>query len=417
MKEKYLVINAGSSSLKFSLYTMPEAKEIVNGLVERIGNEDSCYTLKYDGKKQEKNKVIMNHTEAVKTMLEELLANNFISDINEIKGVGHRVLHGAEIYKESTLINEETLRNLEGLVKFGPLHLPGAIAGIKSMMQYLDVPQVAVFDTSFHNTIPEENYRYAVPEEFYTQDGVRKYGFHGTSYRYITKEMQKRYEKEDVNLIICHVGSGASMCCVKDGKSYDTTMGLTPLAGLIMGTRSGDIDPSIIEYICKERNLTVSEVTNILNKKSGLLGIAGKNDNRDLESARKNGDKKATLALEMLKNSIEKYIGQYYIELKGKVDAIVFTAGIGENAISLRESIINDISVPLNIKLNKEMNDNISRRSAYQGGKISTPDSSIEVLVLPTNEEYMILKDTYEISKKIEEKIQEETNKKVLKLN
>ena len=391
--------------MKFSLYDMPETKEIVNGYIEKIGNQDSFYTLKYNGQKAEKNKIIMNHTEAVQTMLEELLENQFINDVSDIKGIGHRVLHGGEFYAESVIIDEEVLNNIKALTKLGPLHHPGEIAGIESMQNVMpNVPQVAVFDTAFHQTMPKENYLYAVPYSWYEENGVRKYGFHGTSHKYITETMKQYFNKEDVNLIICHIGSGASMCCVKDGKCYNTTMGLTPLDGLVMGTRSGNIDSSIIEYICKERNLSVEEVTKILNKQSGLLGIAGKNDFRDLENLANNANEKAKLAIKMLRNSIIKFIAQYYIELNGNVDAIVFTAGIGENAITLRSDIVNSISNAMNIKLDKDANDNIARFKEQQSGVISTPDSKIKVMVVPTNEEYMILKDTFDLSQKVKTK-------------
>ena len=413
MSEKFLIINAGSSSLKFSLYNMPETKEIVNGYIEKIGNQDSFYTLKYNGQKAEKSKVIMNHTEAVQTMLEELLENQFISDVNDIKGIGHRVLHGGEFYAESVIIDEEVLNNIKALTKLGPLHHPGEIAGIESMQNVMpNVPQVAVFDTAFHQTMPKENYLYAVPYSWYEENGVRKYGFHGTSHKYITETMKQYFNKEDVNLIICHIGSGASMCCVKDGKCYNTTMGLTPLAGLVKGTRRGTIDSTILAYICKERNLSVEEVTNILNKQSGLLGIAGKNDFRDLENLANNGDEKAKLAIKMLRNSIIKFIAQYYIELNGNVDAIVFTAGIGENAMTLRSDIVNSISNAMNIKLDKDANDNIARFKEQQSGVISTPDSKIKVMVVPTNEEYMILKDTFDLSQQVKLKGHSKTLKK-----
>lgn len=401
MDKKILIINAGSSSLKFSLYDMPEANEIVNGYVEKIGNQDSFYTLKFNGNNVKKEKVIMNHTEAVQIMIQELLENNFINDISDIKGIGHRVLHGGEFYSESVEIDDDVLNNIKALTKLGPLHHPGEIAGIESMKNVMpDVPQVAVFDTAFHQTMPKENYMYAVPYNWYEENGVRKYGFHGTSHKYITETMKDYFNKDDVNLVICHIGSGASISCVKDGKCYDTTMGLTPLDGLIMGTRSGNIDSSIIEYICKERNLSVEEVTNMLNKNSGLIGISGKNDFRDLENLANNGDEKAKLALKMFKNSIIKFIAQYYFELEGNIDALVFTAGIGENAINLRKDIVNSISEPMNIKLNSESNDNIARFKEQQSGVISTEDSKFKVMVVPTNEEYMILKDTYDVINK-----------------
>ena len=400
MKEKYLVINAGSSSLKFSLYEMSESTEIVNGYVEKIGKDDSFYTLKFSGQKVEKSANIRNHTDAVNYMLKELLDNHFIENVEDIMGIGHRVLHGGELYSRSVLIDDEVLNNIKALTKLGPLHHPGEIAGIESMREVLpSVPQIAVFDTAFHQTMPIENYLYAVPYSWYEENGVRKYGFHGTSHKYITETMKKHFGKEDVNLIICHIGSGASISCIKNGQCYDTTMGLTPLDGLVMGTRSGTIDSSIIEYIAKERNLTIEEITSILNKQSGLLGIAGKNDFRDLDDQASKGDVKSKLAIKMLRNSIIKFIAQYYFELNGKVDGLVFTAGIGENAISLRENIVSAISNAMNIKLNKEANNDIARFKECQSGVISTDDSSFEVLVVPTNEEYMILKDTLDICK------------------
>lgn len=400
MQEKYLVINAGSSSLKFSLYEMPEANEIVNGYVEKIGKEDSFYTLKYGSEKLRKEALINNHTDAVEMMVKELLDNNFITSIDEIKGIGHRVLHGGEFYSDSVVIDADVLNNIKSLTKLGPLHHPGEIAGIESMMQVLpDVPQVAVFDTAFHQTMPKENYLYAVPYNWYEENGVRKYGFHGTSHKYITGEMKKHFNKENVNLIICHIGSGASISCIKDGACYDTTMGLTPLDGLIMGTRSGAIDPSIIEYICQERNLTVQEVTKILNNQSGLLGLSGKNDFRDLTDLANDGNAQAKVTIKMLENSIIKYIAQYYFELNGNIDALVFTAGIGENAMVLRQDIVSAISNAMSIKLDEQANNSIAKFKDKQSGVISTPDSKFEVLVVPTNEEYMILKDTLELSK------------------
>lgn len=399
MKEKFLIINAGSSSLKFSLYDMPETKEIVNGYIEKIGSQDSFYTLKYNQQKKEKNKVIMNHTEAVQTMLEELLGNQFINDITEIKGIGHRVVHGGEIYNKSVIITDDVIDNIKELTKFAKLHHPGNLAGIEALKEVLpDVPMVAVFDTAFHQTMPKENFMYAVPYSWYEENGVRKYGFHGTSHKYITETMQTYFDKKDVNLIVCHIGSGASVSCIKDGKCHNTTMGLTPLDGLVMGTRSGTIDSSIIEYICKERNLSVEQVTSLLNKESGLLGIAGKNDFRDVENLADSGDEQAKLAMNLLKNSITKFIAQYYVELNGEVDAVVFTAGIGENAIALRADIVNSISNAMNIQLDKDANDNIARFKENQSGIISTPDSKFKVMVIPTDEEYMILKDTFELS-------------------
>ncbi len=400
MEGKYLVINGGSSSLKFSLYSMPEEKELINGYIEKIGAKDCFWTLKINGEKITHAKELKNHTEAVEIMMKELIDNNIISSVDEIKGVGHRVLHGGEFYSDSVLIDDEVLNNIIDLTKLGPLHHPGEIAGIKAMRESLpEVPQVAVFDTAYHQTMPEENYKYAVPEEWYEKYSVRKYGFHGTSHKYIAETMIEKLNKKDANLIICHIGSGASISAVKDGKCYNTTMGLTPLDGLIMGTRSGSIDPSIIEYVVKSTGKTVEEVTQDLNKKSGLLAICGKNDLRDIEDLIAAGDKKAKLAIDMFANSIIKYIADYYFELEGDVDAIVFTAGVGENDIDLRKQIVDKISRPLNIKLDEERNDSIARFRSEREGIITTDDSKIPVYVVPTNEEIMILRDAYRLSK------------------
>lgn len=406
MNDKYLVVNAGSSSLKFSLYenATSNPKEIVNGYVERIGSEDSLYTLKYQQKKVKKDAVIMNHTDAVEVMIQELLEHHFIEDVNEIKGVGHRVLHGAELYQDSVVIDDKVLRDIKNFTKLGPLHHPGEIAGIENMQEYIpEAIQVAVFDTSFHQSIPRENYLYAVPYEWYTKYGVRKYGFHGTSHKYITETMQTHYGKSDVNLIICHIGSGASISCIKDGVCYDTTMGLTPLDGLIMGTRSGSIDPSIIEYMCHEKHMTVEEMTLILNEQSGLIGLSGKNDFRDIEALANASDEQAKLTIRMLRNSIIRYIAQYYFELDGNVDAIIFTAGMGENAISLRADIINKIAPVLNVELDVVANENIASFKEYQFGQITTANSAIDIMVVPTNEEYMILRDTVSLCQKLKE--------------
>lgn len=400
MEGKYLVINGGSSSLKFSLYSMPEEKELINGYIEKIGAKDCFWTLKINGEKITHAKELKNHTEAVEIMMKELIDNNIISSVDEIKGVGHRVLHGGEFYSDSVLIDDEVLNNIVDLTKLGPLHHPGEIAGIKAMRESLPkVPEVAVFDTAYHQTMPEENYKYAVPEEWYEKYSVRKYGFHGTSHKYIAETMIEKLNKKDANLIICHIGSGASISAVKDGKCYNTTMGLTPLDGLIMGTRSGSIDPSIIEYVVKSTGKTVEEVTQDLNKKSGLLAICGKNDLRDIEDLIAAGDKKAKLAIDMFANSIIKYIADYYFELEGDVDAIVFTAGVGENDIDLRKQIVDKISKPLNIKLDEKRNDSIARFRSEREGIITTDDSKIPVYVVPTNEEIMILRDTYRLSK------------------
>ncbi len=397
---KFLCVNAGSSSLKFQLFEMPEEKVIISGYIEKIGLEDSFWNTKVNGEKIKGAKFLKNHDEAVEVLLNELIEHKAVESLDEIKGVGHRVLHGGEKYSDSVLITDEVIESIKELTKLGPLHHPGNLAGIEALKAVLpEVPMVAVYDTAFHQTMPEKNYMYPVPYEWYVKYGVRKYGFHGSSHKYITTVMKEKLGKEDVNLIICHIGSGASIAAVKDGKGFDTTMGLTPLDGLMMGTRSGAIDPSILEYVCKESEMTVAEVTNALNKKSGLAGISGLSDCRDVETAAANGDEKAQLALTMYHERVAKYIADYFIELDGKVDAIVFTAGVGENGWEAREAILNKVA-PLGIIVDKEKNANIAGFKEIHEGVITAEDSKIEAWVVPTNEELMIIKDTYAIVNK-----------------
>ena len=400
MNSKYLVINGGSSSLKFSLYEMPNKEEIISGIVEKIGLEDSFYSLKFNGEKVEKAKHINNHTDAIKTVLGELLNYKFINDLDEIKGVGHRILHGGEYFSDSVVVDDDVIEKIESLTELGPLHIPGEVACIKSMKEVLpEVKQVAVFDTAFHQTNPDYNYRYAIPNEFYEKYGVRKYGFHGTSYKYITNYMKKYYNKDSVNLIICHVGSGASIAAIKDGKSLATSMELTPNAGLMMGTRCGNIDASVIPYLMKQTGKSADELNDIFNKQSGLLGVSGVSDFRDLLSLIEKGDKNAILAYNMYKERIIEYISMYYGKLRGKVDAIIFTAGVLENNPTLRGDIVNDISTSMHVSLNKEVNNNIGRNKKYSQGKISNINSYIDVFVIPTDEESIILDDTYSLEK------------------
>lgn len=395
--EKYLVINGGSSSLKFALYSMPEEKELINGYIEKIGAPDCFWTLKINGEKIKHESPLKNHLEAVETMMKELIDNKIIESTAEIKGVGHRIGHGGEYYPSSVLIDDEVIKHIEELTKLVPLHHPGQLAGIRAMEQELaNVPQVAVFDTSFHQTLPKENYIYAVPYEWYEKYGVRRYGFHGSSHQYITQEMQKRLGKKDVNLIICHIGSGASVAAIKDGKSVNTSLGMSAIEGLIMGTRCGSIDVSIPEYVAKESGRSIDDIMQDLSKKSGLLGICGKNDFRDVEELAIQGEEKAKLALEMVENSVVKYIAQYYFELNADVDAVIFTAGAGENDIDLRAGIMRKIEKPMNITFDAEANNNIAKFRSEREGIITTKDSSIPVYVIPTDEELMIIRDTYE---------------------
>ena len=396
---KILSVNAGSSSLKYQLFEMPEEKVLISGYFEKIGLEDSFWTTKVNGEKIKGAKFLKNHKDAVEVLLDELIDNNVVESLDEIKAVGHRVLHGGEKYSDSVLITDEVIEDIKSLTKLGPLHHPGNLAGIESLKEVLpNVPMVAVYDTAFHQTMPKENFMYPVPYEWYLNYGVRKYGFHGTSHKYITETMKEKLGKKDVNLIICHIGSGASISAVKDGKCFDTTMGITPLDGLMMGTRSGSIDPSILEYVCKESGKSISDITNELNKKSGLLGISGFSDSRDVENAAKTGDERAVLALNMYNNRVAKYIADYYIELEGKVDAIIFTAGVGENGSEARSEIIKKLN-PIGIKLDEEINSQIASFKDIHEGVISSKDSKVPVWVVPTNEELMIIKDTYKFVK------------------
>lgn len=396
---KILCVNAGSSSLKFQLVEMPEEKLIISGYIEKIGLKDSFWTTKVNGEKIKGERYLKNHKEAAEVLIEELLKHKAVESLDEIKGVGHRVLHGGEKYSDSVIITDEVIQDIKDLTKLGPLHHPGNLAGIEAMQKVLPgVPMVAVYDTAFHQTMPKVNYMYPVPMEWYTKYGVRKYGFHGTSHKYITLKMKEKLGKDDVNLIICHIGSGASISAIKDGKCYDTSMGITPLDGLMMGTRSGAIDPSILEYVSKESGESLEDLTNDLNKKSGLLGISGYSDSRDVEAARAAGDKNATLALDMYNDRIAKYIAEYYIKLDGEVDALVFTAGVGENGIEARKEIIRRLNA-LGIKVDEEKNSKIASYKNENEGIISSDDSSVPVYVLPTNEEIMIIKDTYNLVK------------------
>ena len=397
---KFLCVNAGSSSLKFQLFDMPKEEVIISGYIEKIGLEDSFWTTKVNGEKIKGAKYLKDHNDAVDVLINELLENKAVKSLDEIKGIGHRVLHGGEKYSDSVLINDEVIQDIRDLTKLGPLHHPGNLAGIEALRKVLpNVPMVAVYDTAFHQTMPKENFLYPVPYEWYMKYGVRKYGFHGTSHKYITTVMKEKLGKEDVNLIICHIGSGASISAIKDGKCYDTTMGITPLDGLMMGTRSGAIDPSILEYVCKESGESISDITNTLNKKSGLLGVCGFSDCRDVEAAALGGDERAILALNMYNDRIAKYIADYYIELEGVVDAIVFTAGVGENGILARESVLKRLA-PLGVKMDAKENEQIASFKDKHEGIISTKNSSIPVWVVPTNEELMIIKDTYKLIRK-----------------
>lgn len=397
---KILTVNAGSSSLKFNMIELPEQVELISGNFEKIGLDDGIYSIKINGEKTKKEAVMKDHKVAIELLIKELFDNNIITSLDEIDGIGHRLVHGGDKYASSVLIDDDVINTVSELSSLAPLHNPANILGVKAFREALpNTPMVGVFDTAFHQTMNEEQYLYSVPLSWYKDYKIRKYGFHGTSHKYITRVMKERLGKESVNLISCHIGSGASICAIKDSKSFDTTMGFTPNAGLIMGTRSGDIDYSVIPYYMEQTGATLNEVDTILNKKSGLLGLSGKySDHRDIESAMKKGEHDAILANNMYINRIVEYIAKYYVLLEGKVDALVFTAGLGENAREFREAIIEKLSC-LGIKIDSEKNNKIAGYLDESEGLISSEDSNVAVYVIPTNEELMIALDTYDLIK------------------
>jgi len=392
---KILTVNAGSSSLKFSLFELPEKKELINGYFERIGLGGSFYTLKVNGDKIKREIELKNHLEAIEVVKKELVDLNVIKSLDEIDGVGHRLVHGGSYYSKSEIITDELLENVEKCNDLAPLHNPANIVGVKAFQEALtNVPNVAVFDTAFHQTMEPVQYIYPTPYEWYEKHGIRKYGFHGTSHRFIDKSISEHLKRDDVKLVSCHIGSGGSLCAIDSHDSIDTTMGFTPLPGIMMGTRSGDIDPSIIPYIMKKENKSIDEVMNDLNKKSGYEGISTVGaDNRDVLKAIEEGNERAKLSFDIYNQRVANYIAQYN-NLLGGADALVFTAGLGERSKETRKEIC-DRLVGIGIKLDEEANDNCFATF----GLISTEDSKVPVYVIPTDEELMIALDTYELIK------------------
>ena len=385
---KTISINAGSSSLKWQLYQMPEEKVLAKGLLERIGLKDSISTVKFDGRSEKQVLDIENHTQAVKILLDDLKRFNIIESYDEITGVGHRVVAGGEYFKDSALVDEEVIQKVEELSLLAPLHNPANAAGIRAFREILpDITSVVVFDTSFHTTMPEKAYRYPIPTKYYTENKVRKYGAHGTSHEYVAKEAAKVLGRpiEELKLITCHIGNGASITAVDKGVSVDTSMGFTPLGGVMMGTRTGDIDPAIIPYLMQYTDdfNTPEDISRVLNRESGLLGVSEKSsDMRDIHEAMRAGDAKAQLANDIFVDRIQKYIGQYLAVLNG-ADAIIFTAGIGENSVTIRRLVVEGISW-FGCDVDPEKN----VRGAE--GLISSPDAKVKVLVIPTDEELVI---------------------------
>ena len=391
---KILSVNAGSSSLKFTLIELPEQNTIASGVFEKIGMEGSFYTIKYNGEKIEKEAELTDHSKAVDILINELIDLKIINSLEEIEGVGHRMVHGGSEFSESVILNDEVLDRISKYNELAPLHNPANIMGVRAFMKCLpNVTNVGVFDTAFHQTMAEKEYLYPVPYEWYEKYAIRKYGFHGTSHRYINLKISEYLKRDDLKVISCHIGNGGSITAINAGKVIDTTMGFTPLAGIMMGTRSGDIDPSIIPFIMKKENIDVDEAINILNKKSGLLGVSGiSSDSRDIEDAIAKGDERAILTQDIYTQKIANFIAMYNNLLNG-ADVICLTAGVGENSKTIRKQIIDKIA-SLGVKIDDERND---FRGEFR--LISTDDSKIPVYVVPTNEELMIALDVMNLSK------------------
>ena len=388
---KILAINAGSSSLKFQLLAMPEEVVLTVGLVERIGLEDGIFNIEFGDEEIKKTLDIPNHTKAVELLMDALLENKIVDSFDDIAGVGHRVVHGGEKFAKSAVVTPEVLTEIENLSDLAPLHNPANITGIKAFAEKLpNAVSVAVFDTAFHQTMPESSYLYPVNRELYHEYGIRKYGFHGTSHQFVSERAIDLLglPVEETKIITVHIGNGGSLAAVKGGKSIDTSMGFTPLAGIMMGTRSGDVDPAVVPYIMEKVGVDVNQAMDILNKKSGLAGVSGlSSDMRDIDSAIEAGNPLAKTAFDLFIKRITDYIGSYLITLGG-ADAIVFTAGIGENATPVRKAILERLAF-LGIEINEEANGTRGKEIL-----ISTDNSKIKAFVIPTNEEIMIARDT-----------------------
>lgn len=395
---KILVLNCGSSSLKYQLLDMSTESVIAKGNFERIGEKESFLIHKMNGQKYVYNEVAMNHEEALNLIMKELQNpdHRAIENLSEINAIGHRVVAGGEIFDKSVIIDEKTLKGIEDCSKLAPLHNPAAILGIKACQKAMPgAPMVAAFDTAFHQTMPKENYLYPIPYEYYEKYGIRKYGAHGTSHKYVTQRVEKLMNKDikDLKIVTCHLGQGASLCAVQGGKSVDTSMGLTPLGGITMVTRSGDLDPSVVTAIMKKENLTADEVESILNKKSGLTAVSKLvPDFREIENASNEGNEDAIIAINKFVSTIAQYIARYAAVMEG-IDAVVFTGGIGENQFRIRSKICKKLKF-MGLDLDEEKNNEFRSE-----GKISKEDSKVEIWVVPTDEELMIAQDTLDLIK------------------
>jgi len=392
MQQKVIAINAGSSSLKFQLFSMPDETSLCQGLVERIGLEDAIFTIKFNGNKASKTIRIADHQQAVDMLLTSLIEFRIVSDLKEIQGVGHRVAHGGEYFPDSAIISDDTVEKITRLSDLAPLHNPVNLTGIHAFRQALpDAKAVAVFDTSFHQSMKPQDYIYPIPYEYYEKYSVRRYGFHGTSHKYVANHYAQMINKPiaELNIITCHLGNGSSICAIEGGKSVHTSMGFTPLAGVMMGTRCGDIDPSILPFLAQKESMTMTELNEMMNSQSGFLGVSGlSHDCRDIQQASAT-DKKAKLALDIFIERVRAYIGQYLVKL-GRVDAIVFTGGIGENSADIREKICCSLE-SLGICIDLEKN-------RVKSMLFSTQESSISLAVIETNEELMIAKDVMRVT-------------------
>ena len=394
---KILVINSGSSSLKYQLFNMEDETVLAKGVIQRIGIDNSYLEYEYDTNQELTiEKEINDHKSAIKLLMDTILDENHgvINDINEIEAVGHRIVHGGEEFASSIIISEEEISKIENVSELAPLHNPANLMGVKVFKELMpDKPQVGVFDTAFHQTMPKKSYIYALAYSYYQDYAVRRYGFHGTSHSYVARRAAEILNEDlsELKLISCHLGNGGSLTAVKNGKSIDTSMGMTPLEGLVMGSRCGDIDPAIVPFISEKENLNINQIDDILNKESGLLGVSGvSSDFRDVEEAAANGNAQAEIAVELFNYRVKKYIGAYSAALSG-VDVIVFTAGIGENSISARKEILDGLEY-LGVEIDENKNN-----CRGQEQIISKPSSKVKVLVIPTNEELVIAKDTVEL--------------------
>ena len=390
---KILTINAGSSSMKFSIIELPEEKELINGYFQRIGLSGSFYDVKINGDKLHRDIDLKDHLVALECIKKEIVELGVVKSLEEIDGIGHRLVHGGETYKESVMIDDDVMKTCNKYKKLAKLHMPAMLSCIKASQEaFPNTPMVAVFDTAFHQSMKPVNFMYALPYEWYEKYGVRKYGFHGTSHKFINREVSKMFDRNDLKVISCHIGSGASICAIDSGKVVDTSMGFSPITGIMMGTRPGDVDPSIVEYMMDEAKMSLDEVMTAMNKQSGTQGICGKSDSRDVEEGIAAGDEKCILAQDMYAWKIANYIAMYN-NMLGGADVIVLTAGLGENSKNTRKDILDRIE-SLGVKIDLEAND-------FRGEvrKITTEDSKIPVYVIPTNEELMIALDTYNIVK------------------